>query len=221
MVMNEERIQEKIAAAKVELETKQRQVVIDKQRAQAFNANAVRKVIHPNKRKVADAYLAGANKQDSLKVGGFCKGSLYIFKEPLVMAYMETKLNRITRKYSATTENIIEEYSKMGFANLGDYTVEQENGDLLFDLSDMPMYMMAALSEYTTETYTEGRGDAAKEVKKVRVKLHDKRQALDSLARIKGMFNDKLQLSGGLTLNERLNKGRQRVSAAKQEREKE
>ena len=70
----------------------------------------------------------------------------------------------------------------------------------------------AAIGEVTVETYKEGRGDDAQEVKRVRVKPYSKDSALVALARIFGMFNDNITVNdGGVTIEERLARGRKRI----------
>ena len=49
----------------------------------------------------------------------------------------------------------------------------------------------AALSEVTVEDYVEGRGEDARQVKRVKFKLHDKQAALVALARHLGRFDPK------------------------------
>jgi phage terminase small subunit len=46
----------------------------------------------------------------------------------------------------------------------------------------------AALEEVQVEHFVERRGEDARQVRKVKIKLHDKQSALDSLARRLGMF---------------------------------
>ena len=45
----------------------------------------------------------------------------------------------------------------------------------------------AAISEVQTEDYVDGRGEDARSVKKVKVKMHDKLRALDAMAKHVGI----------------------------------
>jgi hypothetical protein len=55
-------------------------------------------------------------------------------------------------------------------------------------LSRVPRDEVAALHEVTIDEYTEDAGEEVRKVKQIRIKLHDKKSALDSLARHLGMF---------------------------------
>ena len=120
-----------------------------------------------------------------------------------------------------TTESIVAELAKIGFANMGDYLAEDDEGNVVVDITGMTADEAAVLSEVRTETYMKGRGDAAVPVTKVYIKKYDKKAALDSLARVKGMFNDSIEVTGEMSLVERLNRGRLRASKQKVEGEDE
>ena len=91
---------------------------------------------------------------------------------------------------------IVEEYCRIAFANMEDYMWVTEDGAGVLDLSMLDREQAAAISEVHSEVYTEGRGDDAESVKKSRIKLIDKKGALDSLARIDGLFVDRHQQLG-------------------------
>jgi len=93
-----------------------------------------------------------------------------------------------------TVDKIVKEYGKLGFANMGDYLDSTADGDPVFRYKYLTRDQKAALSEVTVEDYVEGRGPDAREVKRVRFKLHDKKAALDSLARHLGMFVDRSEI---------------------------
>ena len=62
------------------------------------------------------------------------------------------------------------------------YLSFKENGDILLDWSAMPPEATKAIAEITQEVYWDGKGDDAREVKKTKFKLYDKKGALDSMA---------------------------------------
>jgi len=75
-------------------------------------------------------------------------------------------------------------------------------GDPYLDFSALTRDQAAALQEVTVEDYVDGRGENAREVKRVRFKLADKRAALVDLGRHLGMFKDRVEHSGALTLEQ-------------------
>jgi hypothetical protein len=56
------------------------------------------------------------------------------------------------------------------------------------DFSGLTRNQTAALDEVTVDAYSEGAGEDAREVKRVKFKLHDKLGALDKLGRHLGLF---------------------------------
>jgi phage terminase small subunit len=79
---------------------------------------------------------------------------------------------------------VLAELSKLGRANMQDFLVRGDNAaEVIASLQDLARDNAAAVQELTVETYTEGSGEDAREVKRVKLKLHDKRGALAELRR--------------------------------------
>lgn len=97
---------------------------------------------------------------------------------------------------------VLQELKLIGFANMQDYVRIGADGDPYFDVSEMSREQAAVISELTVEDFKDGRGDNARDVRRIKFKLHDKRAALVDLGKYLGMFKDKidLNLSGGLAL---------------------
>jgi hypothetical protein len=66
----------------------------------------------------------------------------------------------------------------------------------LVDLSQLTREQTAAIQEVTVDTYMDGSGEDAREVKKVKFKLADKRAALVALGRHHKLFTDKHEFGG-------------------------
>lgn len=100
-----------------------------------------------------------------------------------------------------TAERVLAELAKLAFSNSTDFVNADGTG---IPLGDLDRDKMAAVSEITFETYTEGRGEAAETLKRSKVKLYDKRAALNDLGRHLKLFTDKVQVSGeiGITISE-------------------
>lgn len=91
-------------------------------------------------------------------------------------------------------DKIICELACIAFADLRHFLVVNGNGDATVDLAGASPQAMRAVQEITQDVYVEGRGEDAVAVKRTRIKLHPKLQALEQLSRHLGLINDKLQL---------------------------
>ena len=99
-------------------------------------------------------------------------------------------------KAGVTIQRIVDELAKVGFANMGDYLQATSGGDPFFVYDQLSAEQKAALSEVSVEDFKEGRGEDARDVRRVKFKLHDKLSALEKLGKHLGMFKDKVEHSG-------------------------
>ena len=95
-----------------------------------------------------------------------------------------------------TVQRIVEELAKIGFANMADYMRAGEGGDPYLDFSALTRDQAAALSEVTVEDFKDGRGEEARDVRRIKFKMHDKLNALEKLGKHVGMFPNKVEVSG-------------------------
>lgn len=76
----------------------------------------------------------------------------------------------------------LEELSKLGRSSIKKAIVDGDNtADVVTSLREMPDDVAATIKSLTIETYVEGAGDDARDVKKLKIELHDKRGALHEL----------------------------------------
>lgn len=152
-------------------------------------------------------YIEGGGARGSVaacaRKAGFSSGS-GLLQRPHIRAEIKKRLGRVMAKKEVTAERVIEEFAKIAFANIDDFVDDE------YRIQSRPSRKkMAAVQEVTTETYYEGRGEDAEQVKRVKLKMYSKLDALNSLARHFGLFNDKLEVSGDL--GERLDRAFQRL----------
>ena len=95
-----------------------------------------------------------------------------------------------------TVQRIVEEFAKIGFANMADYMRAGEGGDPYLDFSALTRDQAAALCEVTVEDFKDGRGGDARDVRRIKFKLHDKLNALEKLGKHVGMFKEKVEVTG-------------------------
>jgi phage terminase small subunit len=109
----------------------------------------------------------------------------------LTKANAKAEIARLQAKRSErteiTAERVLIELAKLGFANMADYMTAGLGGDPYLDFSALTRDQAAALQEVTVDTYVEGHGDEARDVKRVKFKLADKRAALVEIGRHLGV----------------------------------
>ena len=79
---------------------------------------------------------------------------------------------------------------RIGFANMLDYMKVGPDGDPVLDFSKVTRDQGAALVEATVEDFKDGRGGGARDARRVKFKLADKRQAFVDIGKELGMFID-------------------------------
>ncbi|MBB5051134.1 phage terminase small subunit [Afipia massiliensis] len=159
------------------------------------------------------------------------------FSRLLTKANVKTRLahleSRVTEKVvelaAVTTEQVLEELAKIGFANMLDYSRVNEDGDPIIDLSELSRNQAAAIQQISIEEFTDGKqppdkllepqakGGALRRrkgraVRKTTFKLYDKRAALVDIGRHLGMFVDKVEHSGKVDLVPIINVNGRRTS---------
>lgn len=174
---------------------------------------------------VVDAYFANGclSQRRALLACGYSVSAAnrpqVIFQREDVADEIDRRRRRREKRVDVTEEKIIAELAKLAFANVGDLLEVNEDGSAFMDFNKLTPDLKAALAEYQTETYDE-RQPGAEEgenvgvtVKKSRVKFASKQAALDSLARIKGMFKERVEISGSVGLVERIQEARKRLQS--------
>jgi phage terminase small subunit len=108
--------------------------------------------------------------------------------KPHICAALKEALDALQAKATRTADEVLAELEHIAFANMQDYMGANADGDPVLDFSELTRGQAAALREVSVETYMEGVSKDAREVKRVRFKLHDKRAALIDLAKYHGLF---------------------------------
>jgi phage terminase small subunit len=111
-----------------------------------------------------------------------------MLQRPMVQAAIAERAREISAKFEVTTNSVMKEVAAVAFANMGNYLHITENGDPYIDLSNCNYEQLAAISEVTVEDFTEGRGDNARDVRRVKLKLHSKMDALDKLMKFFSLY---------------------------------
>ena len=128
--------------------------------------------------------------------------------KPSIRDYLDQKLAAIEKKYEMNLDKCLAGLARIATANMMDYI----NNDGTVDLSVLDHDQAAAIQEITVETYEErtGRGDETETVKRVKLKLYDKRSALLDLGKHFGGFKTKVEHSVANELADLMKKARER-----------
>jgi phage terminase small subunit len=154
----------------------------------------------PMQRLFIEAYLVFKNITKAAIAAGCKERSAHAvgwkwFNTAKIRAEIEARLAATFDRYAVTSDRIIRELALIAFANIGDFVTIQDDGSLAVDFGTVTREQMASLkSVEIDERMIDG---AAAGVRRVKINLSDKRQALMDLAKIACILPaDRHELSG-------------------------
>lgn len=121
----------------------------------------------------------------------------HLMSMPKIRGAIEDAQRERSHKLGITQDRVLQELALVAFANIKDVMTTNEEGDTVIDLQKMPRAISAALSEVSIST----KGGKNK-TKTAKVKMSDKLSALDKIMKHLGMFVDKVEHTGVLTLEQ-------------------
>lgn len=104
-------------------------------------------------------------------------------------------LSKRASRLEVKADKVLEEISRLAFTNMQDF-IRVQDGDAYVDLSALTRDQAAAIQEVTVDEYTEGRGEEKRDVKRIKIKLHDKRGSLELLGKNLKLFADRVEHTG-------------------------
>jgi len=119
-----------------------------------------------------------------------------LLKKVELQAFIQSQMDKRSSRVEITADNVLKELALMGFANMLDYITVNDDGSAYVDLKNVTREQAAALSEVVVDQYVEGNGEDAKPVKKIKIKLADKKSNLELIGRHLKLFTDKLEVGG-------------------------
>lgn len=191
-------------------------VANQKRRLRNVERGTARKVrLNPRHVGVIDRYFKnGFDKKEALLFNGYSDLTAKamansVFEHPAVIAEIERRQERLRKRFDLTEEWVVRRLMMLADANVAEILVKLKKNN--YDLNCLELEEGFAISEFVEETYQEGRGASAEEIKRQKLKFIDKKGALDSLARKLGLFKDNLSVAGEVSVVERLQAGRARI----------
>lgn len=124
-----------------------------------------------------------------------------LLKKPEMQARIAELAKDRMQKAEVESVEILREISKMAYSNMLDYVTIGPSGDAYVDLSQLTRDQAAAIQEIVVDDYLDGRGENAREVKKVKIKLADKTRNLELLGKYRSLWTDRVEHTGSLNIN--------------------
>lgn len=157
--------------------------------------------LSPKQARFVEEYLIDLNATQAAIRAGYSEktagsiGSENLQKPEIELAIAEARA-KLSQKTGITAEKVLAELALLGFANMQDYMRSSTEGDPYLDFSGLTREQAAALAEVTVEDFKDGRGEDARDVRRVKFKLTDKRAALVDIGKHLGMFKERVEHSG-------------------------
>lgn len=122
----------------------------------------------------------------------FATSSAFILlKSPAVQAFIQAEQAAAAERNRLTIDMIIQELRLIAFARMGNYS-RLEGSERFVDLSETTDEQLAAVSELQVDDIKSGRGDDSRDIRRTKIKLHDKRAALVDLGKHLGAFREQV-----------------------------
>jgi phage terminase small subunit len=139
----------------------------------------------PRQERFIKEYLVDLNAtQAAIRAGYSPKTAKQIAAENLSKPYLQTAIqaaqHRLAHRLEVTQETILREYARIAFIRLDDVATWGEGGLTLKPSAELTPDHTAAIAEISDTATEDGH--------KLRLKLHDKKGALDSLAKHLGLL---------------------------------
>jgi len=149
-------------------------------------------------KRFVEEYLVSTNGARAARAAGYAENranrqASRFFCEPEyenVRAAINEGRKAQSERLKMTADEVLIEAAKIARFSLGDMLHVTEQGDPYIDLSKATPDQLAALSSAEIEDFTAGRGDDAREVRRVKVRSHDKLGALTLLAKHLRLLNE-------------------------------
>jgi phage terminase small subunit len=147
----------------------------------------------PKQRRFVEEYIIDLNgAQAAIRAGYAPNSARQEAHRLLTNAYIEAAISELIRARSErtriTADRVVEELAALGFANIIDFMRIGDDGDPYVDMSNLTRAQAAALQEFVVEDFKDGRGEDARDVRRIRIKMRDKLRPLVELGKHLGMF---------------------------------
>jgi len=149
--------------------------------------------LNPLEERFALAYLVTGNAAEAarragLKAAQAKTGGCRLLQQPHVAAFIEAERAASIERTRIDVDRVKREFARIAFVDIADFIAWDEDGNIALKASDaISPDDRAAIAELKVKRGAPG----VNGVVSARVKLHDKQRALDSLARLMGLYGKK------------------------------
>lgn len=159
---------------------------------------------------------------------GYAKGSAHVrasqlISDPKVSARIDNLRRSKFKALHMGADEALAEIAKLARSNMGEVLHITPDGDPYVDLAKASPDFLASVSEAVIEDFVDGRevdenGETIKrDVRRVKVKTHNKVAALTLIARTHGLLKDKVEISASDSFAETMARAHARVAQARGE----
>ena len=168
--------------------------------------------LNPKQLKAIHYFMLGYTIPNAAKAAGFSRHyGKELFENPLVREEIKRRKKHMSQKHRVDENWVIKRLVDIAGADLGDMLEVDEKGDARLDFSKITPELRVAITKFSADKVKVGRGSQKDSVSRVRVESADKLRALEMLARILGMYEDKIVIQREEDLVARLHAGRKRA----------
>lgn len=137
--------------------------------------------------------VAFSQRAAGMSIGGIQTAARKLEFQPWMQDYLAYDQERTKELMRRSGDEILDEITKIAKANMADFYTVDEYGNPAFDLSGLTRAQSSAISELQIDTYVAGRGEDAREVKSIKMKLSPKTAALELLGKNQKLFVEVMQ----------------------------
>lgn len=153
----------------------------------------------PKQKLFCDEYLKDLNATKAAERVGYKKRSAAqqaarLLTNDKIQKYVQSKLDARTKRAEVTQDMVVNELKKIAFSNMGTVAKWNHSGVSFFDSDDLSEDAKSTVMSVEESTNQHGGS--------LKIKQYDKTKALELLGRHLGMFKDKIEHSGDLTLEQ-------------------
>jgi phage terminase small subunit len=156
------------------------------------------KQLTPKQRRFVEEYLIDLNATQAAHRAGYSGDTAYsigheLLKKPEIVNAIGEAQARRSERTEITQDQVLQELALVAFADMGKYVTITDDGTVEVDFSHLPEGGLRVVSELVQDEYADGRGEGARQVKRTKLKLHNKLGALELVGKHLGMFVERVE----------------------------